>query len=107
MSLDLALLLDGTPVYSVRLTAAVEPLARAAGLYAALWCPRAIGAHTAATLAEDLRLGLYYLQAQPQRYVALGAVQGLHLYTLLVDTVTAYLAACEAHPQALVVVRQA
>ena len=105
MSLDLALLLDGTPVYSTRLTATVEPLARAAGLYAALWCPGAIGAQRAGVLAEDLRKGLRALKATPQRVCDLDPVNGLHLYAVLVDTVTAYLAACQAHPQAQVVVR--
>ena len=106
MSLDLALVLDGAPVYSVRLTAAVEPLARAAGLYAALWCPRAIGVSTASELAGDLRTGLAALRKDPASCIRLGARQGMALYKVLVDTVDAYLAACLAHPEAQVVVRQ-
>ena len=89
-------------VYSRNITHNVNNIARAAGIYEHLWRPDEIGITNAKQLIVPLRVGLSILESNPEKFRKMNPDNGWGSYDGLVDFVRDYLAACEAHPGAMV-----
>jgi hypothetical protein len=89
-------------VYECNITHNLNRMADEAGVYKHLWRPDEIGVTTAHELIEPLRAGLARLESDPERFKKLNPENGWGSYEGLVNFVTEYLAACEAHPEATV-----
>ena len=78
-------------------------MAKAAGLYVPLWRPEESEPpmEYAGELIPHLRVGLAHLEASPH-LASFGPKNRWGTYVGLVDFTRRYLAACEAHPDALV-----
>ena len=101
MSLDVYLTAtEPHVVYDNNITHNLNQMAGAAGLYIALWQPEELEITKAWQLIVPLREGLGRLRAEPERFRALNPSNGYGNYDGLVSFVEAYLAACEAHPEA-------
>jgi hypothetical protein len=87
-------------VYEANITHNLTTMAAEAGLYEVLWHPE-FGTR-ARQLIEPLRAGLTKLQAQPERFTPFNAPNGWGTYAQFVPFIRQYLAACEAHPDAVV-----
>jgi len=87
--------------YSANITHNLEPMARAAGIYAALW--RGEDVETAADLAIVLHEGLTILRADPERFKRYDAPNGWGTYRDFVPWLEGLLQACDEHPDAQVV----
>jgi len=77
-------------------------MAYAAGIYKALWRPEEIEVTIAAQLISPLTDGLNWLRANETEARKHDAPNGWGLYEHFVPFVEKYLAACAAHPTALV-----
>lgn len=105
MSLDVMLTkMQPTEVYTDNITHNLTTMARAAGIYEALWSPETIGITKAAQLIIPLTEGLTRLKADPAEYEAHNAPNGWGMYEHFVPFVERYLAACVANPDADVTV---
>ena len=93
-------------VFSCNTTHNLQPMAREAGLHAALWEPETIGVTVAAQLTTLLEEGLAKLHAEPERFRAFNAPNGWGRYEDLVRFTERYLAACREHPDATIRVRR-
>lgn len=94
-------------VYEANITHNLNKMAKAAGLYEALWHPeRAVTTSQveAKSLIPLLRAGLLRLQALPEKYRAFDASNGWGTHKDLVLFTKEYLAACEINPSAIVTV---
>jgi hypothetical protein len=101
MSLDVTLTrVQPTEVYHDNITHNVGAMARAAGLYDALWQPEVAKIVTAAQLIPILQKGLASLKAHPTKFKRLSPESGWGTYEGLVEFVEHYLAACRALPDA-------
>lgn len=89
-------------VYSRNITHNLNKMAEAAGIYNHLWRPDEIGITNASQLIAPLRDGLEKLRSDPDRFSKFNPSNGWGSYDSLVDFVADYLAACEAHPGAVV-----
>lgn len=89
-------------VYWANITHNLTAMARAAGLYEALWRPDEAGLKSAEEMIEPLDSGLRLLQSDPDRFRKFNPENGWGTYESLVDFTARYLAACRAHPQAKV-----
>ena len=87
-------------VYADNITHNLNEMAGAAVLYVALWEPQNLDITKAKQLIVWLRDGLDRLKAEPERFKAFNPPNGYGNYEGLVEFVEAYLAACEAHPEA-------
>lgn len=122
---------ESRTIYSANITHNLGQMARAAGIYEALWRPAAMdparkarieeqvalsnyhgagGAYEiegevtiyARDLIQPLRDGLAMLQSEPERFENLNPENGWGDYRGLCEFVAGYLAACTAHPEATV-----
>jgi len=89
-------------VYDANITHNLNTMARAAGLYEALWRPDEIGITKARQLVEPLTKGLAWLKEHRTEAETHNAPNGWGLYEHFVPFVEKYLAACQAHPEATV-----
>ena len=87
-------------IYVDNITHNLTEMARAAGLYEFLWRPDELGLTKASELIRPLGAGLAALLADPHHFRLLEPSNGWGSYESLVEFVTDYLAACEAHPDA-------
>jgi hypothetical protein len=93
---------DGDELYSANITHNLNRMAEEAGIYRHLWRPEEIGITTAEQLIEPLRAGVALMKAEPSRFEKYDSPNGWGRYEHFVPFVERYLAACEAHPSALV-----
>lgn len=101
MSLDVYLTaVRPTEVFWKNITHNLTVMARAAGLYAALWCPEDLKISRAVELVPLLEQGLAALKSDPERFRALNPENGWGTYEGLVEFVEGYLAACRENPDA-------
>lgn len=101
MSLDVYLdKVMPTEVYWRNITHNLGQMAEQAGIYRELWRPDEIGITKAAQLVAPLADGLERLTREPERFKKFNPDNGWGSYEGLVEFVTAYLAACVAHPDA-------
>lgn len=89
-------------VYEANITHNLGPMAKEAGIYAALWRPEEVGITTARQVAEACRPGLADLRARPEHYRTFDAVNGWGRYENLVEWADRYIAACDENGDAIV-----
>lgn len=87
-------------VYSRNITHNLNDMARAAGLYDAMWQPDEQGWKKAGQLIEPLRAGLSRLELDPPHFKTYNPKNGWGDYDGLVDFAREYLAACIQYPDA-------
>jgi len=101
MSLDVYLrAVRPTEVFQANITHNLGAMAKAAGIYAAVWRPEYIGVTKAADLIEPLRTGIATLKANPAYFKTFDAPNGWGLYENFVPWLEKYLAACIENPDA-------
>ncbi len=86
--------------YEGNITHNLGNMAKAAGIYDAMWHPEAINATTAADLIQPLQKGLEMLKADPKHFEQFNASNGWGLYKHFVPFVEEYLDACINYPGA-------
>lgn len=91
-------------LYHANITHNLTEMARAAGLYAALWEPEAMLYYNAEDIIDVLEEGLKKLESDPERYSAYNAPNGWGTYEHFVPFVRDYLEACRKYPEAKIVV---
>ena len=91
---------ETTNVYTRNITHNLGRMAKAAGIYDAMWGPDERGWTCARELIEPLRDGLAELQTEPDRFKALNPDNGWGDYDGLVEFVADYLGACLRWPNA-------
>lgn len=89
-------------VYSGNITHNLGGMARAAGIYQVLWRPEEIGVERAEQAVPLLMAGLEKLRADPAHFETFNAPNGWGLYEHFVPFVEEVLAACKAHPRAII-----
>ena len=89
-------------VYRANITHNLGEMAKAAGIYQALWRPEEEGYLYGKDLIEPLTKGLALLTANPERFKAFNPSNGWGSYEGLVQFVVMYLEACVAHPDAAI-----
>ena len=93
---------ESEEIYHGNVTHNLGKMAKAAGLYEALWKPDEIGITTAWQLVPLLELGLAQLRAEPDRYRLFNPHNGWGNYEQLVAFTEEYLSACREWPDAVV-----
>lgn len=105
MSLDVSLIeVRPVEIYTSNITHNLGDMARAAGIYEALWQPEELGITKAEQLIAPLTEGLAKLEAKPKKFEKFNAANGWGKYEDFVPFVRKYLEACKANPEAEVVV---
>jgi hypothetical protein len=89
-------------LFSANITHNLAEMAHAAGLYECVWRPDEHGFAVASDITGPLRVGIERMKAEPSRYEALEPSNKWGTYRVFVPWLEEYLAACEAHPGALV-----
>lgn len=103
MSLDVYLdAMRNTTIYENNITHNLGAMAKAAGIYEALWRPEETGITTAAQLIEPLRNGLELLLSNRERFEKLNPENGWGDYEGLVKFVKEYLSVCINNPDATI-----
>jgi hypothetical protein len=107
MSLDVYLYaedLDGNLhlVFDYNITHNLTRMARAAGVYEAMWRPDEKGWATAADITPALTEGLQRLTETPLAFESLNPPNGWGSYDGFVCAVRSYLTACQLHPSAVI-----
>src|SRR5262245_48563987 len=94
---------EADPLWHGTLSHTLAPMAQAANLYEALWCPQTVGRSTADQMVTVLRQGLAWLESAPDYFVNFE----LHIYRAhcgtyldFVTFVRTYLEACRCYPDA-------
>lgn len=90
--------------YSANITHNLGSMAKAAGIYQALWRPEELNITKAVKLVEPLRKGLDLLINDPVKFSKFNSENGWGLYEHFVPFVKNYLDACEKYPDATVMV---
>ena len=93
---------DSCQVFSANITHNLGEMAKAAGLYEALWRPEEIGIEYARDLIAPLAVGLETLVDDPEQFRALNPPNGWGDYEGQVRFVVGYLSACVQDPDATV-----
>lgn len=89
-------------VFSRNITHNLVPMAKAAGIYDAVWRPDEIGITTAKQVAQACRDGFGDLFSNPKKYHTYDPENGWGDYDDLVRFMSVYLSACAKWPDALV-----
>ena len=92
----------GHVVYHNNITHNLASMAEAAGIYQHLWHPEGIGVKAAFELIAPLTEGLKKLKADPEHFSQFDAPNKWGMHKHFVPFVEAVLAACVAHPKAVV-----
>lgn len=88
--------------YGANITHNLTGMARAAGIYSALWHPEDIGVTQASQLIPLLEAGMRWLTEFPAEAASYDAVNGWGTSENLISFVEDYLAACKKFPAAAV-----
>jgi len=89
-------------VYSANITHNLGRMAKAAGIYQALWRPEEIGITTAHQLVAPLTKGLQELANDTRRFDEFAPANGWGTYDGLMQFITAYIDACIRYPDATI-----
>ncbi len=101
MSLDVTLTaIRPTEVFSANITHNLGEMAKAAGIYEALWRPEEIGVTKAKDLIPRIRRGLKKLKSDPEKFKTMNPKNGWGSYDVFVPWIEKYLKACEENPDA-------
>ncbi len=87
-------------LYWAHITHNLVPMAKAVGVYRALWRPEEIKIKKAKDLIPLLEKGLGKLKKNPEKYKLLNAPNGWGVYENFVEFVENYLKACKTYPNA-------
>ena len=87
-------------LYDGNITHNLGEMAKAAGIYYALWRPEEINAEKASDIIPLLEKGLDKLKNNPNKYEKYNSPNGWGLYKHFVPFVAEYLAACKQYPNA-------
>ena len=105
MSLDIDLLElrpVAVTVYSLNFTHNLNVMAKAVGLYEAIWRPENLRITIAGDLIQILENGLAKLQAGPDEFRQYEPANKWGTYETFVSVVSGYLEACKDHPEATI-----
>ena len=103
MSLDITLLRDEpTEVFEGNITHNLNKMADAVGVYKQLWRPEEVGIERGKDLIEPLKMGIYKMRKEPEKYKAFNPYNGWGSYDNLLTLMEQYLIACQAYPDAIV-----
>lgn len=103
MSLDVSLsVISSTEVYDANITHNLARMARAAGIYEAVWRPEENDIHTAAELIPHLEAGIERLRQYPDVFRQYDAENKWGTYNDFLPWLERYLEACRVYPSALV-----
>lgn len=103
MSLDVHLMVvQPVSIWSDNVTHNLVPMAKAAGIYEAVWRPDEHGLTTAAQLIPILEEGIARLEAEPEKYCALNPSNGWGSYDDFLPWLKQYRDACKQNPGATV-----
>lgn len=91
-------------VFDANITHNLAEMANTAGIYNHLWRPDEIGINTANELVEPLKSGLKLLLDDPEKFKQFNPENGWGSYDGLVNFVKKYIEACEARPNAKILV---
>ena len=91
-----------TEVYTANITHNLNHMAKAAGIYEALWQPEEIGITEAWQLIAPLTDGLWFLKSDPERFKKFDSPNGWGMYVHFVPFVENYLEACKENPGATI-----
>ncbi len=86
--------------YDANITNNLIPMAKEAGIYEVVWRPAENAIQKAANLVQPLRDAIERMKSDPPRFQSLNSPNGWGMYEDLVSFLEAYLAACEANPDA-------
>lgn len=101
MSLDIYITATvPTRVFDCNITHNLAPMARAAGLYDAMWTPKESGFARAGDLRAALAAGIRAMHTDPQRFQAMNPANGWGDYNGLLGAACDLLRACEKYPEA-------
>ena len=89
-----------TTVWEYNITHNLGKMARAAGVYHAMWRPEESNATLAMHIIAPLKDGLAELQTNPDRFKEFNPKNGWGDYDGLVKAVASYLSACNQYPKA-------
>ena len=95
---------EDEPVYDTNITHNLGTMAKAVGIYKALWRPEELDIDTAGDLIPLLELGLHVLKEAPEYYKQYNAENGWGLYKHFVPFVENYLIACKQYPQSKIAI---
>ena len=87
-------------LYWANITHNLNSMAGVAGIYEYVWRPKEIGVTKAAQLVMPLTLGIATMRGNPELFRKYDAANGWGTYDQFVPWLEAYLAACEANPDA-------
>lgn len=93
---------ESTRVWDGNITHNLNRMAKAAGIYEAMWRPEEIQIERAVQVLPLLRAGLAQLEAEPDKFKAFNPPNGWGDYDGLVEFVRDYIKACERWPDAKV-----
>lgn len=93
---------DDNTVYNGNITHNLGKMARAAGIYEALWRPEEVAIIKAYQLIDVLGCGLFKLISRPDLFKEFNPENGWGSYEGLVEFVSNYLKACIDHPHATI-----
>lgn len=86
--------------YEFNVTHNLNKMAKAAGIYEAMWRPDEKGYKTVADIIPILREGYNKMIKDPDHYKQFDAPNGWGVYEDFITIVRKYLEACESHPNA-------
>lgn len=89
-------------IYEANYTHNCGNMAEEAGIYSHVWRPEEIGIKTAGQLIEPLRNGIWLMEDEPKRFIALNPKNGWGSYETFVPWLRKYLEACIENPKATV-----
>jgi hypothetical protein len=89
-------------LYEANITHNLITMAFEAGIYDALWQPKAIEKTKASDIVELLEKGLADLKARPEYFEKFNSSNGWGMYENFVPWVEEYLEACKKYPDALI-----
>ena len=89
-------------VFHQNITHNLRAMAHEAGIYKAVWRPEEMGIKHAHQLVELLTAAIAEMEADPERFEAHNAANGLGMYYNFLPWLRRYLAACKASPNAVV-----
>jgi hypothetical protein len=101
MSLDISLVaVRPTTVFDANYTHNATDMARAAGIYYAVWRPDEVGFTKAGHLIPFLKNGIRIMEYNPERFIALQPANGWGSFETFLPWVKNLLRACEENPDA-------
>lgn len=103
MSLDFTLeAYQPVTVFEQNITHNLNAMARAAGIYEALWRPERLGAKKASDLVPFLQIGIKDLEYRPDYFKKFNPANGWGDYENLLSFSKAALQACKDNPEATI-----